>query len=58
VGSVIRPFQVGKINVLTWYVLDGRIRRFTERQGVAGTLPFGDDTGVEGFRSTLRRYRG
>src|SRR3984893_9516697 len=36
VGSVIRPFQLGEINVLTWNVLNGRIRRFAERQGVAG----------------------
>src|SRR5271169_3341087 len=36
VGNVIRPFQLGKINVLTWNVLNGRIRRFAERQGVAG----------------------
>jgi hypothetical protein len=36
VSCVIRPFQLGKINVLTWNVLNGRIRRFAERQGVAG----------------------
>src|SRR5271169_2280266 len=36
VGNVIRPFQLGKINVLTWNVLNGRIRRFAECQGVAG----------------------
>jgi hypothetical protein len=33
---VIRPFQLGKINILTWNVLNGPIRRFAERQGVAG----------------------
>jgi hypothetical protein len=33
---VIRPFQLGKVNVLTWSVLNGRIRRFAERQGVTG----------------------
>jgi len=33
---VIRPFQLGKINVLTWDVLNGRICRFAERQGIAG----------------------
>jgi hypothetical protein len=27
---------LGKINVLTWNVLNGRIRPFAERQGVAG----------------------
>jgi hypothetical protein len=36
VGNVIRPFQLGKLNVLSWNVLDGRIRRFAEYQGVAG----------------------
>src|SRR6202790_3754625 len=36
VGGVLRWFQLGKINVLTWDVLNGRIRRFAERQGVAG----------------------
>src|SRR6266568_6838309 len=36
VGSVIRPFQLGEINVLSWNVLNGRIRRFAERQGIAG----------------------
>jgi len=36
VGCVIRPFQLGKINVLTWNVLNRRMRRFAERQGVAG----------------------
>jgi hypothetical protein len=33
---VIRPFQLGKINVFTRNVLNGRIRRFAERQSVAG----------------------
>jgi hypothetical protein len=33
---VIRPFQLGEINVLSWHVLNGRIRRFAERQGIAG----------------------
>src|SRR5258705_4499849 len=36
VSCVSRPFQLGEINVLTWNVLNGRIRRFAERQGVAG----------------------
>jgi hypothetical protein len=35
VGHVIRPFQLGKVNVLNGNVLNGRIRRFA-RQGVAG----------------------
>src|SRR5712672_2803024 len=35
VRSVIRAFQLGKIYVLTWNVLSGRIRRFAERQSVA-----------------------
>ena len=34
VGNVIRPFQLRRINVPDWYVLDGRIRRFAECQGV------------------------
>ena len=33
---MIRPFQLGKINVLGWNVLDGRIVRFPKRQGIAG----------------------
>src|SRR3981189_3771066 len=36
VGNVIRPFQLGKINILSWNILNGRIRRFEERQGIAG----------------------
>jgi hypothetical protein len=28
-------FYLGKINVLSWNVLNGWIRRFAERQGVA-----------------------
>ena len=28
-------FQLSEINVLTWNVLNGRIRRFAQRQGVA-----------------------
>src|SRR4029077_19492341 len=32
----IRTFQLGKIDVLTGNVLYGRIRRFAERQRVAG----------------------
>src|SRR6267378_2684356 len=35
VGSVIGPFQLRKINVLTWNVLNGRIVRFPKRQGIA-----------------------
>src|SRR4029077_5220353 len=35
IGNVIRPFQFGKLNVLGWNVLNGRIPRFAERQGVA-----------------------
>ena len=29
---MIRPFQLGKINVLGWNVLDGRLVRFAKRQ--------------------------
>ena len=35
VGNAIRPFQLRKINILGWNLLNGRIRRFAERQGVA-----------------------
>src|SRR3984893_16734133 len=35
VGSVLGPFQLRKICVLTWNVLNGRIVRFPKRQGVA-----------------------
>src|SRR5438128_9685330 len=35
VGSVIRPFQLGKIHVLTRNVLNGGVVRFPKRQGVA-----------------------
>jgi hypothetical protein len=38
---VIRPFQLRKLNVPNRYVLDGRIRRFAECQGVVG---IGNDT--------------
>jgi hypothetical protein len=48
---VIRPFQLGKINVLTWNVLNGRIRRFAERQGVAG---IGNHTARDGYDNASR----
>src|SRR5882672_11246682 len=35
VGNVVRPFQLGEINILTWNVLNGGILRFAKRQGVA-----------------------
>src|SRR5205807_6640100 len=35
VGSVIGPFQLRKIHVLTWNVLNGRIVRFPKRQGIS-----------------------
>jgi hypothetical protein len=37
---------MGKINVLTWNVLNGRIRRLAERQGVAG---IGNYTACDGY---------
>ena len=49
VGSVIRPFQLGEMNVLTWNVLNGRIRRFAECQGVAG---IGNHTARNGYNNT------
>ena len=42
---MIRAFQLGKINVFTWNVLNGRIRGFAERQGVAG---IGNHTACDG----------
>src|SRR5436309_2934840 len=35
VGRVICPFQLRKIHVLAWNVLNGRIVRFPKRQGIA-----------------------
>ncbi len=35
VGSVVCPFQLGKIDSFTWNVLNGRIVRFAKRQGFA-----------------------
>src|SRR5207248_10129685 len=35
VGCMIRPLQLAEIHVLTWNVLNGRIVRFPERQGIA-----------------------
>ena len=32
---MIGPFQLRKIHVLTWNVLNGRIVRFPKRQGIA-----------------------
>src|ERR1700733_5590022 len=46
IGCVIRPLQLGKINVLTWNVLDGRICRFAKRQGVAAV---GNNTACNGY---------
>ena len=43
---MIRPFQLGKINIVWWNVLNGRIRRFAERQGVAG---IGNYTACDGY---------
>jgi hypothetical protein len=46
---MIRPLQLGEINVLAWNVLDGRIRGFAERQGVAG---IGHHTASNGHDNT------
>src|SRR5713101_9612516 len=35
VGIVVRSFQLGEINILTWNVLNRGILRFAKRQGVA-----------------------
>src|SRR5437870_6412324 len=49
VGSVIRPFQLGEINVLTWNVLNGWILGFAKCQGVAG---IGNHTARNGYDNT------
>ncbi len=46
---MIRPFQLGEINVLTRNVLNGRMPRFAERQGVAG---IGNHTARNGHDNT------
>src|ERR1700733_3317906 len=46
IGNVIRPFQFKKLNVLGWNVLNGRIRRFAERQSVAC---IGNHTARDGY---------
>ena len=43
---MIRPFQLGKINVLAWNISHRRIRRFAERQGIAG---IGNHTARNGY---------
>src|SRR5277367_1034011 len=35
VGNVVCPFQLRKINILAWNILNGRMRRFAQRQGIA-----------------------
>ena len=42
----MRPFQLGKINVLRWNVLDGRIVRFAKRQCMAA---IGNHTARDGY---------
>ena len=32
---MVRPFQLGEINILAWNVLNRRIRSFAERERVA-----------------------
>ena len=44
VGSVIRPFQLSKIDIFTWNVLDGRIVGFAKCQRVAGIGDHATDT--------------
>ena len=48
---MIRPFQLGKINVLGWNVLDGRIIRFPKRQCIAG---IGNHTARDGYDNASR----
>ena len=46
---MIRPFQLQKINVLTWNVLDGSIPRFLEYQGAGG---IGNHSTRHGYHDT------
>src|SRR5438876_8581721 len=46
VGSVIRPLQLRKIDVLARNIFHRRMRRFAERQGVAG---IGNHTACNGY---------
>ena len=46
VGSVVRSLQLGKINVPTRNVLNGRIRSFAESQGI---LSIGNHTARNGY---------
>ena len=51
VGGVIRPLQLGEIHVLTWNVLNGRIRGFVKRQSVAG---IGNHMARDGYDNASR----
>ena len=51
VGSVIRPFQLGEVNMLTRNILNGRIIRFAECQGVVGISYHTTRYGYDNFDS-------
>src|SRR6202043_3029442 len=51
VGCVIRPLQLGKIHILAWNIFNRRIRRFAERQGVAG---IGNHSARHGYDNASR----
>ena len=48
---MIRPFQLSKIDIFTWNVLDGRIVGFAKRQRVAG---IGNHTARNGYDNASR----
>jgi len=51
IGDVVCPFQLRKSNILGWNVLNGRVRRFAERQGVAAV---GDHPSRNGYDNGSR----
>jgi hypothetical protein len=50
---VIGPFQLRKINILGWNVLNGRILRFAERQRVLG---IGSHPARDGYYNASARW--
>ena len=51
VGSVIGPFQLRKIDIFTWNVLNGRIVGFAKCQGIAS---IGNHTARNGYDNASR----
>jgi len=46
---MIRPLQLGKIDVLAWNIFHRRLGRFAKRQGIAG---IGNHTARDGYDNT------